>query len=510
MPNTVGGSLGGSSLPLRMSQASFDMQNESDVISLLKQIHQSPLETDSKNHLRDLVFSYRNSQAEADLLRLQKTCALLGITIASGSLPEVKEVSAATPKKNTLGIVRPKPTFAKPVVKPALQPVPVTVSPKVSVAPEVKADVQEIKVQPKTEEQPQKQADVAPVEAPLPPQKEPAVPKLEPEPVNPTERIKEIKRLVNEQVGNPVNLIDADNEKGREYMNALLDAMKKSNGGTPQEVREAMDRLEAAFVQVQGLMQKPKEVPQPTPAADPQIAVQENTASPVEKKVLEVRSVPDQSTPVERREPVKAPIVQKPHVEAEANVAEPEARTLSAVRVMPKAAVPPRDPVQAVKPEAAEVPSYAKPQESMHSVAKEKLLQDLLQSNREKESKTQAEQEKAKIEAMDPLLTPEVTAGLNQLLSEWGLFKSSGIFGTGPSGKDHSLYIRLAPLTMAAVIAGRFEGATPAIKQSITDYMNGWRYEDGVVHELGETFEHYLRRVIMYILQKQKQKIGSR
>ena len=57
---------------------------------------------------------------------------------------------------------------------------------------------------------------------------------------------------------------------------------------------------------------------------------------------------------------------------------------------------------------------------------------------------------------------------------------------------------------MAAVIAGRFEGATPVIKQSITDYMNGWRYEEGIVHEHTETFEHYLRRVIHHILNKKK------
>jgi len=66
------------------------------------------------------------------------------------------------------------------------------------------------------------------------------------------------------------------------------------------------------------------------------------------------------------------------------------------------------------------------------------------------------------------------------------------------------LYKKLASLTMAAVIAGRFEGATPRIKQSITDYMNGWRYEEGVVHEHGESFEHYLRKVIRHILEKQK------
>ena len=107
------------------------------------------------------------------------------------------------------------------------------------------------------------------------------------------------------------------------------------------------------------------------------------------------------------------------------------------------------------------------------------------------------------------LASAAVTAGLGQLLSEWSLFKSSGIFGTGPSGKDHVLYLKLAPLTMSAVIAGRFDGVTNAIKQSIADYMNGWRYEQGIVYEKDETFEHYLRRVIRHIIDLQNKKRGA-
>jgi hypothetical protein len=144
-------------------------------------------------------------------------------------------------------------------------------------------------------------------------------------------------------------------------------------------------------------------------------------------------------------------------------------------------------------------------EQQMRSVAKDKLLQDLLRSNREKEIQLKETQEQAAIAAMDPIMVPEVTAGLSQLLSEWSLFKSSGFFGTGPSGKEHPLYVTLAPLTLAVVISGRFEGATPLIKQNISDYMNGWRYEEGIVHEHTETFEHYLRRVVLHIITKKKQ-----
>jgi hypothetical protein len=138
------------------------------------------------------------------------------------------------------------------------------------------------------------------------------------------------------------------------------------------------------------------------------------------------------------------------------------------------------------------------------SVAKEKQIQDLLTSEKQKAAITDKQRQDAEVAAMDPLMTPEVTAGLQQLLSEWALFKSSGIFGTGGSGMEHPLYKKLAVLNMTAIVAGRYEGATPQTKRSITDYMNGWRYEEGILQEQGELFEHYLRRVIKHILDKRK------
>ncbi len=100
----------------------------------------------------------------------------------------------------------------------------------------------------------------------------------------------------------------------------------------------------------------------------------------------------------------------------------------------------------------------------------------------------------------DPHYAPEVDMGLEQLLMEWSLFKSSGLFGTGPNGREHPLFKKLAPLMVNDILLGRFEGSRPEIIQSITDYMNGWRYEQGIVYQSGETFEAYLRRVIRYII----------
>ena len=100
----------------------------------------------------------------------------------------------------------------------------------------------------------------------------------------------------------------------------------------------------------------------------------------------------------------------------------------------------------------------------------------------------------------DPLYAPEVDAGLEQLLMEWSLFKTSGLFGTGPNGREHPLFKKLAPQMLNNILLGKFDGSRPEIIQSITDYMNGWRYEQGIVYQPGETFEQYLRRVIRFII----------
>ena len=47
-------------------------------------------------------------------------------------------------------------------------------------------------------------------------------------------RIAEIKHEVNTKIGNPVTLIDSGNDIGKQYMNALLLAMKATNGGSKE------------------------------------------------------------------------------------------------------------------------------------------------------------------------------------------------------------------------------------------------------------------------------------
>jgi len=107
-------------------------------------------------------------------------------------------------------------------------------------------------------------------------------------------------------------------------------------------------------------------------------------------------------------------------------------------------------------------------------------------------------------EMADDLMSPDITVGLSQLLSEWKIFKGSGLFGMGPGGIDHPLYVGIKDNTMLSIMNGTFTGATSEIQQSINDYINGWRYEQSIVPQHSETFEHFLRRVVRKVLKDAK------
>ncbi len=471
MPNNVGSSLGGSSLVLHSQQTSFDVRKESDVIALLKIVHQNTLDTDIKNHLRDLIFAYCQNKNDGGMKAIRDAFAPLGVlVVAAGDQSTVASMMSPmqSDKKSSLGIVRPRPAFK--AMTSVVQVLPVA--------------EKEITI-----------PRVLPVASATAPMLEPTAPSVVVPAsiayVNPNQRINEIKSIVNQKVGNPVNLIEAHNEIGREYMNALLDAMKKANGGEQGGVAISMERLEKAFVAVQATLvsDTPKSV---TPVASPV------TVAPV---VIETKKEVVVPPPVQEVEQSRT--LEVTSVVPDAEITEQHAEPIKISTPTPTPT--PTPTVQAIRlaPVSA-APSFAQ-KNALHSVATDKELQDLQRATHMKNMEQSAEAEQKRIAMLDPLLTPAVTAGLGQLLSEWSLFKSSGIFGTGPSGKDHVLYTKLAPLTMAAVIAGRFEGVTPQIKQSITDYMNGWRYEEEIIHDHQETFEHYLRRVIFHILNKSKQ-----
>ena len=377
------------------------------------------------------------------------------------------------------------------------------------------------------------------------------------------ERITAIKREVNAAVGNPVSLIDVNNTIGREYMSALLDAMKKTTGAVAaQEIERAMARLERAYEAVQTIMNPSetlleKEAAVLSPASvnvvdsasaivpgtselhtspdEEEIKVQIGARSsepsePVSENTLPATKTPTTSELTQRR---TLPVV--PADEVDANKISADTVLITSTIKKPTrsdtqnseleaAAVVAKVPVEIIAAETANVESDKVPVEILStyhdtsavplatkardsgitSVAKERQLKELMEERTAAELVADIKHDEQV--AQNPLLADEVTSGLHQLLSEWKLFKSSGIFGTGPSGFEHPLYKKISQLNMAVLLAGRFEGATADIKRSISDYMNGWRYEEGIMHEPGETFEMYLRRVIRHILDNQVKK----
>lgn len=296
---------------------------------------------------------------------------------------------------------------------------------------------------------------------------------------DPKARIAEIKRAVNEKVGNPVNLIEQDRAVGQEYMAALLDAIKRSAAGGAG-VEDAMARLERAYDAALQLLQNgpkkeetPKQEPKPTPA--PQKA---------EPPPAPEHTAPRKPAP-EATEAPKSPPPAEPMPRAD----RPRPSALSSLASIERRPAPVRTKPAAVQTTPEPQPTHAGSEPKADDTFSVRALRA------QKPAKGAPEQ----------LNTPEIDAGLAQLLSEWKLFKRSGFLGTGPSGIEHPLYKKLQALPMAAVVSGRFEGATPEIRQTIADYMNGWRYEQGIVHKMEEQFEVYLRRVIRHILKAQKQ-----
>ncbi len=386
------------------------------------------------------------------------------------------------------------------------------------------------------------------------------------------ERIREIKRIVNEAVGNPVNLVDKHNEIGRAYMSALLAAMQSVNAETGRAGTAEMAQLETVFQQVQTLLQTDvsttNEVPV-SPAVDitpttttqtaqssvdptidtedtlvrsPQIETEDPNATSSEKEQTDSAppassvtsadvATPPPAQPDHKEPPVPAG-TEKQDTDSESSTIThdftPHAITAPPVTASDKPVAQPNATVaKAATPDpvvSAETEHQTIPQESVSEqvipvvepttqpsttaaaaslatpavtppVARE--LDHTLQSQL-----TAMEEKAAALNEYhgDPLHAPEVERGLQQLLLEWSLFKTSGLFGTGPNGLAHPLFKKLAPLMVNDILLGKFEGSRPEIIQSITDYMNGWRYEQGIVYQPGETFETYLRRVIRFII----------
>lgn len=493
----------------------FDFDTQSGIAHLLASVRASEISVEQKNDLRDTIFLYTNGGRDQGVrIALEQKLASYAI------MPAAKKAGVTTQppaQVSPMGHSRSAPSFVAPAFSAAPAPTP---QPAPTPTPAPQAAPQPVAT-PVPQPTPVAQAPVtppAPVAPPVAPQ-----PPVASAPVagsNPEvylQRIREIKSLVNQKVGNPVNLVDIDNEVGREYMGSLLDAMKKINSGA--SAISAMQRLEAAFVSVEkaieghdaGVIDTP--VPEVTPVAPPQaVPVSTPPPPPVQPTPVAPTAVP----PV----PPPAPVSQSTPVPQPAPIQDPQANRV------PIQEIPTIKPDEAQSPDMDEArwtnsaiikptPAENKPQESTIPVPPTAPAEPVapitpvpsLADKQDKPSVQPVETEKPA--SNDPLFTPEIDNGLDQLLSEWSIFKKSGLFGTGPKGKEHPLFKKIAGLQIPLLLAGRFEGATQEIKQSITDYMNGWRYEQGIVYNQGETFEKYLRRVIKHILDLQKKKLRS-
>lgn len=437
MIDTRPGMAGGTSGEGESHDALFTSEN---LLKVLAAVRGSALPKEEKMRIRDLILSYAQADdaekgtmqaALAEAFATHRTLVELAL---ERKMPDARPAEAV--QAAPLGRTRRTPSFA-PVA-----------------AASIREEAAPVSKPPEERPAPPPEPVAAPVETPV----EEAQPAMA---GDPKARIAAIKRAVNERVGNPVNLIELDQDVGREYMTALLDAIKYSSGGAPSG--GAMARLEAAYEAVVQLLEKtpmPKEEPK---AAEPEPVAPPRTAEP---KIETEKVAPPAPPPAESR-PVTPSV---PRTGA-------QIRSLAETVRLPRTDMPPA-PRPPAAPKADPAPPPVPPVPRAADVPQE---------------------------TEDGLKSSDVEAGLRQLLSEWKLFRRSGLLGTGPSGIEHPLYKQLAGLPMAAVIAGRFEGSTPEVKQSITDYMNGWRYEHGIVHKMEEHFEHYLRRVIRDILKKQKE-----
>jgi len=515
----------------------FSFDTPEAVLRVLASIRASDATADQKNELRDLVLSYTNGGKDPSVqIQISQRLQSLGVALAAAPAPATPPVA---PVVHDFGSARNVPTFtpskasqasSAPTPKPDPQPSAAPVEPPAPAAPaptpaaaEPVAKAPEPVVAPAAPEQPAPQPPEAEPEAPATMPEVPAAPtppaKVEANPtpaasqsVNPESdealiRIREIKSLVNQKVGNPVNLVDIDNVVGREYMSALLDAMKQLNSGN--STLPAMKRLESAYVAVEEVLKtkgtQPAQPPVAAAPAPPAPPVQPVAApAPVEPTPQPATPItPVQPVTPPSPEPTPAPVAPtpaptpKPVEQSQPKINATANDRWGAAAPQPPATPSPAETVPvkpAGEPAAATVPARAPVIKSLNDSATPlKTIDDVPTAASINSS-----------ESGDPLYTKEVSNGLNQLLSDWSLFKKSGLFGTGPKGIDHPLYAKVKDLQIPLLLAGRFEGATQEIKQSVTDYMNGWRYEQGIIYEQGEIFDHYLRRVIRHILDLQK------
>ena len=545
----------------RSSQpVNFNLAEQSGVLQALLAVRSSTLSAAEKTDLRDEIFTYTKSGGDARL-REQIEQKLQNLPVTEEFVTKQQQQKKQEARAGFAGARR-TPSFSIPQpvapATPSAQPasaIPADL-PVAEVAPDVVPIRPDPQPEPATKKVPvqsattssESPAPAAPTSAqvatPQPDTTESTAPEAAsttaPDstpasgsvaPNNPTiDRIREIKRYINEKIGNPVNLVDIDNTLGRAYMSALLAAMQSVNAETGRAGDVEMRALEDVFVQVKDRLQEqsaddssaPAQAPVVETASQPPVAPSQTAApaapvapapsaptvapiEPVTPTQPEVAGSPDAPAdqaserfstepvqPVAPTEPI-AKVDPAPSMDIPKKVESVAAPSLSQQPTpTPSTPVAPVAAVSTDTNDTADAPAAPKSGFTQSVATEHSTIANQVGALDAQAAKQQF--------AGDPLYAPEIDAGLQQLLLEWNLFKSSGLFGTGPNGREHPLFKKLAPLMIQDVAEGRFDDSRPEVVQSITDYMNGWRFEQGIVYEPGESFEKYLRRVIRFII----------
>ncbi len=516
----------------------FDFNSQAGIKAVLLSVRQSELTTDEKNEIRDLIFSYTNGGGDESVkIALEQKLSAHNVKLVAPKV-SVSNPTPVTPAPILpFGSYRPIPSFrvpvvaqpvpfikkvadtpASPVTPPVLTPeiVPEPQTPVVPVSPAVE---QSVSVEVPLVSTPVIQVQAVPVPVtPTPQMTVPIQPVPAPQPVVNTkylDRIREIKSSVNSKVGNPVNLVDINNEIGREYMNALLEAMKKLNAGSIVELDKAMQRLEISFIAVEKAITDHQNIVPEKPTQQPfepsiQVPVPTETQSFTPAPMPATAQVPVAPVQIPVSQ-ISVPVVEEPQILE--NILPPTPTPIPVPKPAPVFVAP--EPVVPTAPGSFNLASIGEEASGYSSPnpVNNIELRKIPSLAEERKNLTPQDLPERLSTASDtitnPLFSGEIDSGLDQLLSDWSLFKKSGLFGSGPKGREHPLYLKISGLQIPLLLAGRFEGANQEIKQSITDYMNGWRYEQGIIYEQGETFEMYLRRVIKHILDLQKRRNPS-
>ncbi len=556
----------------------FDLRNWRGLTDLLRVGRESIPDPRAYAEFRNLVLGYAQRGGDAEIRRNIDTIVATFGQNKTTSEPVEKNIEV----KRDIPVVKPVPTplpvheETKVVIEPekVVEPIPVVVNntPRASLGIPTRRMQPRFDIAPKQTFIPKELSETT---IPVPPRSPvSATPVSSPETTEPEfeeereipktqeeykARITEIKHEVHEKIGNPAALMGAHNIHGKQYMSALLKALKATTAGSLDEMHEALETLESvtkalledAPLESAVVSHIEKRVVNPSPAhipveevvpPAPQTYIEEEAKEEIAEEmvpeeipvrhmiphVVEEESpappiphIPD--VPEVHREKVAPKIEseEKPQEFQKPIILKEEGRVpLHKYSVSEIMATHSTHESEQIVHEEKEAPSHEEKRWQDNKVEEPVITTSVLGDESHhprtkhvyKAIATSAPEEMKDVIGIDTqavtseqseLYSPKITEALQQLLHEWTIFGGSGLFGIGPGGSEHPLYIKLSLLSMGELLAGRWEKADPKLIKVIKQYVDAWRHEQGIAYTIDETFEHYLRRVVQKILKRQ-------